>query len=85
MPKLIRDLLMGPGNRWWCAGRFWSGLAFLAVFAAAAWNAALGKEIDLGPSGLPGGLAALAAAVAAFIFAKDRASPHHPGEGRDPG
>ena len=85
MPKLmrvLRDLFMGPGNRWWCAGRFWSGLSFLAVFAAAGWNAAIGQPIDLGPGGLPGGLAALATAVAAFIFAKDRSHPGQAGSGQ---
>lgn len=71
--KFIRDLFMGIENRAWDAARFWGALAILSMFAAAGWNISLGLPIELGPTGFGGGLAAVCTAVAAWIYAKDRA------------
>jgi hypothetical protein len=64
------DLFKGPGNRYWDLGRFVSALAVLMMLGAQLWNIHLRKEIDLGPSGFGGGLAAVVGACAAFLAAK---------------
>lgn len=65
------DLFKGPGNVYWDLGRIIAALAVLAPIAAALWNVHLGKEIDLGPGGLSGGIAAILTAAAVLIAAKD--------------
>lgn len=70
----LRDLFFGPGNVYLDLGRILATITALALICAQAWNIYLGKEIDLGPSGLGGGLAAVLTAAAALIAAKDIAS-----------
>lgn len=71
--KFIRDLFKGPDNEYWDIGRIGGALAILSMFLGAAWNISLGLPIELGPTGFGGGLAAVCTAVAAWIYAKDRA------------
>lgn len=71
--NFIKDLFKGPGNLAWDLGRFMATGAGLAMIAGQAWNMALGLPIELGPTGLGGGLGALMAGQAALIFAKDKA------------
>jgi hypothetical protein len=69
--KWLRDLFYGPGNIYLDLGRILSTLVALALIGGQLWNMYLGKEIDLGPGGLGGGLAAILTAAAALIAAKD--------------
>lgn len=71
--KLIKDLFKGPGNLAWDLGRFVAFGAGLAMLAGQAWNIYLGLPVELGPTGLGGGLGAVMAGQAALIFAKDKA------------
>jgi len=68
------DLFKGPGNVYWDLGRIIVFGSAALMTGAALWNIHLGKDIDLGPSGLGGGLAALLTAGAALIAAKDLAA-----------
>lgn len=70
---IISDLFKGPGNVAWDLGRFVALGAGLCMLAGQAWNIWLGLPIELGPSGLGGGLGAVMAGQAALIFAKDKA------------
>lgn len=67
----LKDLFYGPANAYLDLGRILAALTSLALIGAQLWNIYLGKEIDLGPSGLGGGLAAVLTAAAALIAAKD--------------
>lgn len=67
----LKDLFYGPGNTYLDLGRIISTAVAIALIGAQLWNIHLGKEIDLGPGGLGGGLAALITAIAALIAAKD--------------
>lgn len=71
--SFITDLLKGPGNEAWDLGRIAVALGILVVISAAIWNMLLGLPIELGPTGLPGGMAAFYGGCAALIYAKDRA------------
>lgn len=69
----FRDILMGIGNQHWDFGRLLGIGSVLFMFGAAGWNISLGLPLELGPTGLGGGLAAVVTASAALIYAKDRA------------
>lgn len=71
--KFLRDLLKGPDNLYWDLGRILALVSAVAMVAAAVWNTLLGLPIELGPTGLGGGLAAVLGGCAALIYAKDRA------------
>lgn len=71
--KLIKDLFKGPGNLAWDLGRFVAFGAGFVMVVGQAWNMWLGLPIELGPTGLGGGLGAVMAGQAALIFAKDKA------------
>lgn len=67
----LKDLVYGPGNQTLDIGRVIALWSILTLVAAAAWNAYLKKEIDLGPAGLGGGMAAVLGAAVIYIY-KDR-------------
>lgn len=68
----LKDLFYGPNNAYLDLGRVVGFIAALCLIIAALWNMlVLGKEIDLGPGGLGGGLAAVVGAIAGLIAAKD--------------
>jgi hypothetical protein len=69
--KLLKDVLFDATNSSLDWGRVMGILAVLSVLAAAVGNFYHGKEIDLGPTGLPGGLATILAAAVVYII-KDR-------------
>lgn len=71
--KLIVDLFKGPGNIAWDLGRFVAFGAGVCMVAGQVWNIILGLPVELGPTGLGGGLGAVMAGQAALIFAKDKA------------
>lgn len=71
--SFIGDLFKGPGNAYWDLGRILSTIVAVALIGGQLWNIHLGKELDLGPTGLGGGFAAILTAAAAFIAAKDMA------------
>lgn len=71
--KWFKDLLKGPGNLYWDLGRVLAFTAALMMLGGQAWNIWLGLPIELGPTGLGGGLAAVLGGMAALIFAKDKA------------
>jgi hypothetical protein len=66
----VADLFKGPGNHYWDLGRIISGVSVGAMIGAQLWNIHLGKEIDLGPTGLGGGLTAVLGGCAGFLAAK---------------
>jgi hypothetical protein len=70
----LKDLLYDPTNAWLDPGRVASWLSILAVVLAAVWNIHLGKEIDLGATGFPAGLAAILTVAIVYIH-KTRQSP----------
>ena len=67
----LKDLLYDATNDHLDPGRVLGWIAALSLVWAAAWNMHLGKEIDLGATGFPGGLAALLGALVLYIL-KDR-------------
>jgi hypothetical protein len=71
--KLIKDLFYGPGNLAADLGRIVGALAVAMMLGGQVWNIMLGLPIELGPTGLGGGLAAVLGGAAALIYAKDRA------------
>lgn len=72
--KLVWDLLKGPSNLYWDLGRVAVAAGLLLVIYSTAWNIWLGLPIDLGVTGLPGGLGAFFGGCAALIYAKDKAN-----------
>lgn len=70
MMKLIRDLLMGPGNCYWDQARFGAFAAMMAILACVVWNVVLGLPIDLDKAGI--GIGAILTGSAAWVYAKDR-------------
>ena len=66
--KLIKDILFDATNHHLDAGRVIGVLSVLAVLVGAVANYHLGKELDLGPTGLPGGLATILAAASLYII-----------------
>lgn len=72
--KFIKDLLKGPGNIAWDLGRLGVAVGIVNMTAAVYWNISLGLPIELGPTGLLGGMGAFFTGCAALIYAKDRAS-----------
>lgn len=72
--NIVRDLLKGPNNLYWDLGRIMAVVSVAATLVAAYHNYSLGLPIELGPTGLAGGLAAIITASAALILVKDRAS-----------
>lgn len=77
----VVDLFKGPGNHYWDLGRIISALAVLMMLGGQAWNMHLKQPVDLGPSGLGGGIAAVVGACAAFLAAKawERSKHEDPG------
>jgi hypothetical protein len=73
----VVDLFKGPGNHYWDLARIIATLAVLAEVGGQAWNIHLHKEIDLGPSGLGGGLASILTAAAVFLAAKTYSRKAH--------
>jgi hypothetical protein len=67
------DLFKGPDNEYWDLGRIVGGLAVFTMICGQVWNMLLGLPLELGPTGLGGGLAAVLGGAAALIYAKDRA------------
>ena len=78
--KWFKDLLYGPGNLYLDLGRVLAFLLPLAMVGGAGWNVWLGLPLDLGPAGLGGGLAAVATAVAALIYVKDKSGAPSPAQ-----
>lgn len=72
--KIVKDLLKGPSNLYWDLGRVAVLTGVLMVMASTGWNVWLGLPIDLGVTGLPGGLGAFFGGCAALIYAKDKAN-----------
>lgn len=68
--KLVRDLLMGPGNSYWDQARVGAALAMAAILASVAWNMLLGLPIDIDKAGI--GIGAILTGSAAWVYAKDR-------------
>ena len=66
----FKDLWFGPDNEYLDLGRVLSTIAVLSIVGGQLWNIRLGKELDLGPAGLGGGVAAAMTASAAFLAAK---------------
>lgn len=73
MKKFLKDLFYGPGNVSADLGRILGAVGVLMMLGGQVWNIALGLPLELGPAGLGGGLAAVIGAVAALVYAKDRA------------
>lgn len=71
--KLLKDLFMGINNVSWDLGRIVGALGIAMMLGGQVWNILLGLPIELGPTGLGGGLAAVLGGAAALIYAKDRA------------
>lgn len=71
--KFIRDLLKGPGNIAWDLGRLAVASGVVLMIVSTSWNISLGLPIELGPTGLLGGMGAFYGGCAALIYAKDRA------------
>lgn len=67
----FKDLLFDAQNSHLDWGRLMGILAVASILVAAFGNYHMGKEIDLGPTGLPGGLATILAAAAYYII-RDR-------------
>lgn len=73
LSKIFRDLFYGPGNEAADLGRIIGALGVLMMLGGQVWNILLGLPVELGPTGLGGGLAAVIGAAAALVYAKDRA------------
>lgn len=71
--KLLRDLFMNVGNANWDLGRIIGAVGVLMMLGGQVWNILLGLPVELGPTGLGGGLAAVLGGAAALVYAKDRA------------
>lgn len=68
----LKDLFYSPGNKRLDNGRVAAFFAFALMLVAVAQNIRIGAAIDVGPTGLGGGLAAVLAAAEYYLF-KDRA------------
>jgi len=66
----LKDAFYYSGNEHLDLGRVLAFLGATAEVGAAVWNMHLHKDIDLGPGGLGGGLAAVLTAAAGFLAAK---------------
>ena len=64
----LKDLLYDPTNGHLDTGRVAAWLAIVASLGAAVWNVHLRKEIDLGVTGFPAGLAALLGALQFYLY-----------------
>jgi hypothetical protein len=73
MMQWFKDWMKGPGNLAWDLGRFLALVAGLQMIAAQWWNMSLGLPIELGPTGLGGGLGLALGGIGALIYAKDKA------------
>lgn len=73
MRKFFKDLFYGPGNTNADLGRIIGAVGVLMMIGGQIWNILLGLPLELGPTGLGGGLAAVIGAAAALVYAKDRA------------
>lgn len=75
---ILADLLAGPGNLYWDLARGIVTFFSTLIASGIMWNLYIairqGQQIDLGPTGLSGGLALYLPAAAALILAKDRSS-----------
>lgn len=71
--KILRDLFMNVGNANWELGRIIGAIGVAMMLGGQVWNILLGLPIELGPTGLGGGLAAVLGGAAALVYAKDRA------------
>jgi hypothetical protein len=71
--KWLKDLFYGPDNQALELGRVIAFFATFSMLLGALWNVLLGLPLELGPTGLGGGLAAVLGGAAALIYAKDRA------------
>lgn len=67
----LKDLFYGPGNSNLDHGRVTAFLSFATIVAGLVHNIRLGQPIDLGPAGLPGGLALVLGALVVYLY-KDR-------------
>lgn len=74
MKQFFQDLLKGPGNLYWDLGRIAVGTGVLLMIHGVVWDTYLGQPIELGPTGLLGGMGAFFTGCAALIYAKDRAA-----------
>jgi len=68
--KFLKDLFYSTDNLGADLARFLAFAAAAAELIATYHNMRLGKDIDLGPGGLGGGLAAILTASAGFMAAK---------------
>lgn len=66
----LKDLFYGTDNLGADLARILAFAAVVGELYAAYHNMKLGKEVDLGPSGLGGGMAAILTAAAAYLAAK---------------
>jgi hypothetical protein len=71
--KRLQDLFFGPDNSFLDLGRVLAFLGVLSMLLGQLWNVLLGLPLELGPTGLGGGLGAVLGGAAALIYAKDRA------------
>jgi hypothetical protein len=71
--KLLKDLFMGVGNQAWDLGRIIAAAGIAMMLGGQVWNILLGLPVELGPTGLGGGLGLVLTGAAAMIYAKDRA------------
>lgn len=71
LAERLKDLLYDPTNTHLDPGRVAGWVTILTVIGAAVWNVHLGQPIDVGVSGLPGGLGALLTAAVVYLI-KDR-------------
>jgi hypothetical protein len=67
----LKDLFYGVGNNHLDHGRVAAFLCLCSLLWATAWNMHLRQPIDLGPTGLGGGLAGVLTAAVIYMF-KDR-------------
>lgn len=69
--KFLKDLFYGHGNAAADLGRIIGFLLIVAMIGAELWNIHLGLPIEIDKLGV--GFAAVTTAIAALIYAKDRA------------
>lgn len=64
----LKDLFYGVGNNHLDHGRVAAFVSIAIMIRATFYNMSLGQPIDLGPSGLGGGLAAILTAAVIYMF-----------------